>query len=51
MTLPSRLAALAMLALLLGAVAACSPRPPSYSSAHQDAPRSGPFWERNEQRD
>ena len=39
--------------LLAGALtlllAAC--QAPSYSSAHPDARNSGPFWERNEQRD
>jgi hypothetical protein len=30
-------------------LAAC--QAPSYSSAHPDARNSGPFWERNEQRD
>lgn len=42
----SRLTALAVLALLL---ASC--KPPSYSSAYPDARNSGPFWEREEQRD
>jgi hypothetical protein len=39
-------------ALLLGlfvSLSAC--QPPNYSSAHPDALRSGPFWEREEQRD
>ena len=44
----ARLTALAAVVLL---VAACNLRSPSYSSAHPDAPRSGPFWEREEQRD
>jgi hypothetical protein len=47
----TRLTALAALLVLIAATAACTPRPPSYSSAHPDAPRSGPFWEREEQRD
>lgn len=42
----SRLAALAATALLL---ASC--HPPTYSSAYPDARNSGPFWEREEQRD
>jgi len=41
-----RLAVLAAVALLL---ASC--HPPSYSSAYPDARNSGPFWEREEQRD
>ncbi|MEQ8357680.1 MAG: hypothetical protein RH942_19255 [Kiloniellaceae bacterium] len=40
---------LAVLAVVVQVIAACSP--PSYSSAYPDAPRSGPFWEREEQRD
>ncbi len=44
----ARLALLAAACLLL---AACSLKPPPTSSAHPDAPRSGPFWERSEQRD
>ena len=43
-----RLAVLAAVALLL---ASCHPHPPSYSSAYPDARNSGPFWEREEQRD
>lgn len=42
----SHLAALAALALLL---ASCGP--PRYDSAYPDARNSGPFWEREEQRD
>lgn len=46
MTQLSRLIALAALAALL---ASC--KPPPYTSAHPDALHSGPFWEREEQRD
>ncbi|MEQ9608230.1 MAG: hypothetical protein RLN99_11250 [Kiloniellaceae bacterium] len=46
MTRLSRLAAFAAIALLL---ASC--HPPGYSSAYPDARNSGPFWEREEQRD
>jgi len=42
----SRLAVLAVAALVL---ASC--HPPSYSQAYPDARNSGPFWEREEQRD
>jgi hypothetical protein len=42
----SRLSVLATVALLL---ASC--HPPNYSSAYPDARNSGPFWEREEQRD
>lgn len=42
----SRLAAFAAIALLL---ASC--HPPTYASAYPDARNSGPFWEREEQRD
>jgi hypothetical protein len=41
-----RLAVLAVAALVL---ASC--HPPSYSQAYPDARNSGPFWEREEQRD
>jgi hypothetical protein len=41
-----RLVLLAVLAALL-----MSCRPPTYDSAHRDARNSGPFWEREEQRD
>jgi len=37
------------LTFLLPLLAAC--QQPTYSSAHPDARNSGPFWERNEQRD
>ncbi|GAB4392535.1 MAG: hypothetical protein Tsb0032_08530 [Kiloniellaceae bacterium] len=40
---------LVTLAAVMAALGACSP--PPYSSAHPDALRSGPFWEREEQRD
>lgn len=39
----------ALLWALLAGLSAC--QPPNYSSAHPDALRSGPFWEREEQRD
>lgn len=42
----SRLLALVVLATFL---VACSP--PRYESAHPDSLRSGPFWQREEQRD
>ncbi len=42
----SRLAMLAAIGLLL---ASC--HPPNYSAAYPDARHSGPFWEREEQRD
>ena len=42
----SRLAVLAVAALVL-----TSCHPPSYSQAYPDARNSGPFWEREEQRD
>ena len=51
MTPPIPLIALATLLLFVAATAGCTPRPPSYSSAYPDAPRSGPFWEREQQRD
>ena len=44
----ARFAALLAIALL---ISACNLRPPPKSQAHPDAPRSGPFWEREEQRD
>lgn len=46
MNLLCQLTALAALAVLLSAC-----QPPTYSSAHPDALRSGPFWEREQQRD
>lgn len=41
--------ALLLLYVLAAGLAACEA--PNYSSAHPDALRSGPFWEREEQRD
>ncbi len=35
--------------LLTAFLASC--KPPTYDSAHPDARNSGPFWEREEQRD
>jgi hypothetical protein len=44
-----RLHQLSMLLALAVLLASC--KTPSYSSGHPDSPRSGPFWERNDQRD
>lgn len=40
---------LAVLALAAQLLASC--QPPTYSQAYPDARNSGPFWEREEQRD
>lgn len=45
----ARLAGLALLAAMTLWLTAC--HPPSYSQAYPDARNSGPFWQREEQRD
>ena len=45
----TRLSRLIAFAVLTAFIAACNP--PAYDSAHPDALRAGPFWQREEQRD